>query len=170
MVRRSELPPHLRELVEKQIAAEQPFDALAAAWSGKKGSVHTGKGARKGPTALERRFGLYLEALKEQRQISGFRFEPLRVILPAKRLTYTPDYLVRQAPLVRFDGSHPFESPLTFVEVKPRDNTVKRRCVAYWGTGKSRIKTKLAAEAMKGLIDVIAAWPADNDDWTFERF
>lgn len=108
----------------------------------------------------------YEEWLAAQRNIRAVRFEPIRVVLPADRMTYAPDFLVSY---VTLDGdrvdSTPFREVITpdgtygyidAIEVKPAKSD---------GSGdpfirpSAWIKTKIAAEVLAPLgIRVLIAW------------
>lgn len=175
-MRLSKLDPETRAMVQAQMAKDdakgsaallrQAEGALARAVR----SPHTGKGQKRGMSGTEAAFARWLDGHKATGVVSAWRYEPFRVVLPAKRATYAGDFLVRVASgcSLWFPETDAGLAGLTLFEVKPRDKTQEERDRAYWGTGKSRLKVKLAAEALSGLIPVVAVWPSADGGWSHE--
>lgn len=162
------MPPHLRARVEEELAKEDAERAVPppAIAPGGTRSPHTGKGAKKGMSRNEQAFARHIDGLMNG-VVLAWKFEPMRLVLPAKRLSYTPDFLVLVAS--SFFGTQwwpSFPKPshgLVLVEVKPADSEGR----AYWGTGKSRIKAKLAAQLLADILPVVAAWQF-RGQWSHE--
>lgn len=129
------------------------------------GSVPRRKAGEK--TKVEQRFESFLGESQARCEVLAWRYEPVRVVLPAHRATYCGDFLVRvsvTAPATSW--WHPLFGALVVVEVKPRDAKTGK---PYWREKSARLKWKLAAEVLRGLVDVIAVWPAKGGGWEVER-
>ncbi len=127
-------------------------------------SPHTGKGAKKGMSALEVRFGVFLERLKLAGEVKSYAYELARVVLNVRRSTKNPDFWVRCATW-RPDGDLRGYDPLVVVEVKPTD----KRGKPYLGA-KGSLPFKLGAERLAEIgVPVFMAWLDDEYGWRFKR-
>lgn len=130
-----------------------------------KASPHTGKGAKKGPSATEKRFMAWLDLLKQAGEILAWDYEPIRVVLRATRATHRTDFLVSVRWRYDADPSYPLGGAhrLVLIEIKPKDGDTGRPYV----TAAASLRIRSAAERLKGLIPVFLAWP-QGSGWAFD--
>lgn len=153
MVRAKDL---LKILTPEQAAAAGIVPGVARG-SGR--SPHTATG-RKVKSKNEATFEQYLGTLHAAGVVRAFKYEPLSMrVQLAKKTTYRPDFLV-----LVWTANDVLPSGLVLVEVKPRQSKTGK---AYW-QGESRAKAKIAAEALRGLIPLVAVWPNGSGGWDTE--